>query len=519
MPQMQRKIVVVGIDGAEPRLVARLIKDGRLPNMRFIRENGMFGDLVSTIHPNTPPAWTSFSTGVNPGKHGVYDFRIRVADSYATAFATSQSIRAPAIWDILGASGKTVGIINVPITFPPRPVNGFLIGGMHAPSLEQATYPLSLAGEISGKGLCYVTDILGVEKDELFDRAVAVETSRAAVAEELCARYAPDYFMCVFTAADRLQHVLWDQVETYLHGGCVREPDRLGLLIDIYAVCDKFLGTVLDRAKDDDMLFVVSDHGFGRLEKDVYLNSFLRQCGYLRLLPSGAAPLWQAAPEGAESEGFDRVDWAKTQAYARGFFGNVYLNVKHREPCGAVEPGREYISVRERIVEDLWKWEDSEAGGKIVDAVYRREELYHGSQSDMAPDLVVVMRNYSLMARDGAEFEREGCFSEPLSGHTGNHRRNGLFMAHGAGVRGARACYRVPICGVAPTVLSLMGIGIPAEMDDVPIFAPSGRDLNTDALKTVSSTAWDSLEPRPSPLSSEEESLIRSRMKDLGYMR
>jgi predicted AlkP superfamily phosphohydrolase/phosphomutase len=130
----QRKVIVIGLDGATLDLILPWVQKGLLPNFQRIIKKGIWGHLTSTIPPFTAPAWTSFMTGKNPGKHGIYDFMVREPGTYTSSSVNASFCDADSLWRIIGSEGKKVGVINVPMTYPPEEVNGFLISGMLTPS-------------------------------------------------------------------------------------------------------------------------------------------------------------------------------------------------------------------------------------------------------------------------------------------------------------------------------------------------------------------------------------------------
>src|ERR1700745_805664 len=128
------KIVIIGLDSATGDLIRPWADQGLLPNLRKISENGVSGELESAIPPLTPPAWTSFMTGKNPGKHGIFHFLEPQPGSYAMRYANAGSRRSPTIWQLLSSAGRNVGTVNVPFTYPPEQIQGFQISGMDTPS-------------------------------------------------------------------------------------------------------------------------------------------------------------------------------------------------------------------------------------------------------------------------------------------------------------------------------------------------------------------------------------------------
>ncbi|MCK4831862.1 MAG: alkaline phosphatase family protein, partial [Anaerolineales bacterium] len=140
----KHRILVLGVDGATFDLIEPWAAAGYLPNFARLMAGGVHGELESTLPPVTSPAWPSFMTGCNPGKHGVFDFIRPQGDGFG--LVNSTSIRQPTIWQILSDAGLKVGVMNVPVTFPAQPVNGFMITGLLSPA--------------RGGDVCYPADLL-----------------------------------------------------------------------------------------------------------------------------------------------------------------------------------------------------------------------------------------------------------------------------------------------------------------------------------------------------------------------
>ena len=125
------RFLVIGIDGGTFDLIRPWAEAGDLPNLARLMAEGVHGPLESTLPPVTAPAWSTFATGKNPGKHGVFDFILPMGGRYDLVNATS--IHAPTLWQIISEAGLKCGVMNVPVTYPPAPINGFVIGGMLSP--------------------------------------------------------------------------------------------------------------------------------------------------------------------------------------------------------------------------------------------------------------------------------------------------------------------------------------------------------------------------------------------------
>lgn len=469
MASTKRPVVLFGIDGATYAVLDPLIAEAKLPNLARLKREGAYGTLQSTIHPLTPAAWVSMVTGLNPGKHGVFDFRRRKTASYDWELVNSRSWSGEPIWSFLGRQGRKVGVFNVPMTYPPLPVNGFLVAGLGTPPQSQKfIYPDSLAVEFHK---CFPTyavepDVRTSDLDEYLNRNEDSLDQHLQALRFLWQQYPDlDFFMPVLIESDRVHHVFWRFLDPNMAG--YDEPEAAGFrerIGALYQKIDALVGELWAWVADrGGTIVVVSDHGFGPLLKDVHINKWLIGEGYL-VLKSEAASRTAGAF-------FDSVDWAKTRAYSFGFFGNINLNLHGREPNGLVEPGREAEKLKGEIASKLRQLTDPETGERIVDSVYRKEELYFGLYLDQAPDLLVVMKDYAYMTRDGFDFNSVNLIGPPMEhnqdalAHSGNHRLEGILLMAGEGIRAGYEIQGGNITDVAPTALYLAGLPVPTGLD------------------------------------------------------
>ena len=556
----RRKVLVFGIDGGTLSLVGPWARRGDLPFLSRLMGGGTSGVLRSTVHPLTPQAWTSFLTGVNPGKHGVFDFGRRREDSYGLTLTDSTHRRAPAIWDYLEAHDLTSGVVNVPLTFPLDPVYGFMVSGMHSPSVAQALGPPSLMEDIKEAAPDYRIDVMSPwysEMDEFLRDVHAMTEARAKLAVHLYRKYRPDLYMVVMVAVDRVCHALYRQMaDPKNHGNDERAGWKFsGEVLRAYQAVDRALGKLLEEVDDDTVVIVMSDHGFGTLEGDVSLNQFLLERGMLSFstdkvaprLPVVGVPPGQAgrtavqamlertrrlvpplgwAQDRAIRRGeipqqlrrWEFVDWERTVAYSQGLFGNVYINLRGREPEGCVAPGAEYEAVRHRVAEELLTLAHPDTGELLVDHVYRREEVYWGPHCDEAPDLLVVMNDYAYITRGGNELSATEVVTQPTVNHSGNHRLNGMLVLWGPGIRTGMRLTGAHIMDVMPTILHLMGVPVPQDVDGRVISEALERPEHlADLARRFNVHANTDTSRGGRGLNRGEEELIRARLKSLGY--
>ncbi len=544
------KVCVIGLDGASFSVLDKWIAAGVMPNLAALIAEGARGDLISTMPPVTGPAWTSMTTGVNPGKHGVYDFVKWYSDNGRVRIIGDRDCHAPRLWDLIGAEGRRVGMYRIPVTHPARPVNGFIVSGMLAPVPgPDVVYPRSLYDDLSEEGL----DWFEFEEREFEPRHFAAKNlaehqHRDRAVRALLERHDPDFFMFVSSEVDHLQHMLWPY--------CVMEPEGRDSAVrrtvrEFYSRVDDTIGYLRRRFGPDTTFFVVSDHGFGVLRGRFRLNGLLWAHGLLRVRPlrlamlgiyPRIAPLVKAASArlgllwlarkfvpraerlagrrgkrgGRRDVAVRRcVDWEHTRACMLSASDcGIHVNVRGRTEDGIVEPGAEYERVVRRVIQLLKKVRDPETGGRLFTEILRREEVFEGPFVDVAPDIMVILRN--------GEFIADKWPTRPwmsTSHFTGMHRREGVFAACGPGiVPGSRLT--PSILDVAPTVLYSLGIPVPSYMD--------GKVL--DGIYSAEHLQGRPVLHRDFPLASArqehaapatdsgDDDIVRARLRNLGYL-
>ncbi len=260
------KVLVIGLDGATFDVIKPMIKEGKLPNIAKLMKNGAYGELQSTIPPFTPIAWTSMITGKNAGKHGIMNFR-RLTKDHKIEYLNGGSIKEKTIFEIASEAGLKCVVMNVPMTYPPKKINGVWISGMDAPPNSVYTYPKELTEKLNKQG--YRVDLdFGLEYSEnkrryLLD-LVEMKKSREKAALELL-KEGWDMAMVVFVLTDRVQHMFWSS------------KSNIG---EAYEEVDKSVGKLLGACPEANVL-LVSDHGAGPIHSGVSLNSYLKKEGYL----------------------------------------------------------------------------------------------------------------------------------------------------------------------------------------------------------------------------------------------
>ena len=377
-----RRAVIIGLDGTPYSFISGQIENGQLPNVAGIASGGILSKMKSEIPTISSVAWASFMTGKNPGEHGIYGFTGRKPGTYDLYFPNYEHLREAPFWARLGSDGKRCCIINVPSTYPAKPLNGLLVAGFVAPNLERATYPAEAFEYLQKIGYRIDVDASKGHKslDLLLEDLHDTLEKRREAMFHFWNQERWDLFVNVFTGTDRLHHFMWRQFEA-------GDSAYASEFIKYYRRLDEIIGEFLEMLDESVSVFMLSDHGFCSIKREVYLNNFLEEWGYLSLA-------------GEEPRTISDLDPAGTRAYCMDP-GRLYLNLAGREPRGTVSDG-EAAALLVEISEAVTAIADPGTGEAVVERVYRREELFSGPCEDLAPDLVVMPRDgYDLKGAIG----------------------------------------------------------------------------------------------------------------------
>ncbi|CAN5700049.1 alkaline phosphatase family protein [soil metagenome] len=540
---MGKRAVVIGLDGASWHLLDPMIEAGVMPRLGALRDKGAHGLLASTIPTYTPPAWTSAVTGVNPGRHGIYGFFEGNAQSERQVLVHSGKVKAPTLWEMTEAQGATAGIYNLPLTYPPPQVAGWMISGMMTP--ERGEHRLTGFGRphaIEAKVLAvepdYVVDVSAdweadYKTTALCDRIGRSLRQRFSVLETLLEEDPTDIVFTVLEAPDRLQHVYHGYLDPAdeLYGspqGVAMRPR----ILDCYAAMDRICGLLEDWAGPDGGVIVCSDHGFTAWEASVHTNALLQQWGLLTmkrsaralqtslarsLVPAAKRFLPHRVARRAKGATFSGIDWARTRAFASPVpQQGVFVNLAGREPNGHV-PEHELGAVKAEIKKRFASLRGPD-GHPVTDEVHLSEEIFHGDALDGAPDVLPVLRGHRYELDDEV-FHRQP-FTDVAHLPRGVHHPEGIVVLAGPGVDKGPGS-REPlgsVMDVTPTLLYLAGLGVPGGLDGgvvTSVFSEAHLKANpVDTLPPLSSGVRD----ESSPYSKEEEAAIEESLRGLGYL-
>jgi predicted AlkP superfamily phosphohydrolase/phosphomutase len=364
------RVCVIGLDGVPYSMIGDLAQKGVMPNTDKLIKSGHLHKMKASLPEISSVSWTNFMTGKNPGTHGIFGFTDLKENTYDLRFPNFLDVKTETFWDTLGEMKKMSVVINQPSTYPARKINGILISGFVAIEMAKAVSPLALKDPLEKLGYQIDIDTFKAREDHEFlwkDLARTLEGRHKAFDSLWETDW--DYFEIVITGTDRLQHFLWSAYEDKNH------PHHTNFL-DYYRKIDKFIEKVVDafttQADGDDGLYLLSDHGFAKIEQEVYLNVWLEQEGYLSFETS--------SPK----------DLSEISANSRAFTmdpNRIYLNLKDKFPKGSVE-NSEKQDLKKELAAKLKNLEHS--GSRVVREVFDTEEIYSGPHVTSGPDLIVL---------------------------------------------------------------------------------------------------------------------------------
>ncbi|MCA9254997.1 MAG: alkaline phosphatase family protein [Phycisphaerales bacterium] len=534
------KVLLIGLDGATFDVLGPLMKAGKMPELQRLVDEGVSGPLESTRPPITPAAWTTFMTGKGPGKHGIIDFVRYEPKQDSLGLNNNQEINSntQTIWEILSNKGYRVGSINVPMTYPPIEVNGFMISGFDTPPNRDFTYPKELQKEILEKFPDYTHEKKWQRKasggDDLFEENlnyIKDSFDRGYHLAEMCGeKYGWDVMMVLYKLVDNLQHKAWRYIDERTKHN---HPKRAALTEECWIHLDRVLGKLRALAdRHEAHIVIMSDHGHGSLDGKAQPNLLLSNWGYLKLRGLGVRARGRVAtwirrlrgkPGAMSAGGLGDIgcdpdfDWANSRACVlhAGVYGFLYINLKGRQPNGIVEP-KDFERLRQEIREKLLGATCKDREGremKIFTDVFVTEELYGCSREEhpWMPDLLLAPADGLAVVKKirGAESVRW----VPFKRLEGTHRLDGVFTAWGPAIK-RKLEMRAHIADLAPTILAGLGEPVPKDMDGNVL-----ESIFEQPINIVFEPSQDRrIEETVPSLTADQERDITNRLEDLGYL-
>ena len=539
-------MLVIGLDGATWTNLKPLADRGDMPTLQRLMREGAWGTLDSTIPALTPPAWTSLVTGTNPGKHGIYHFRhTPPGDYYQRRLNNARDIRSLTLWQRLGAYGKRVGIINVPLCHPVYPVNGFMTSDPFAPEAPLVSvYPPELAAEFRD----FVADVTEYPTAQPTSKRYAKQILRfiehneeilllqANTALRMMKTQPWDFFMVAWMLNDRFHHFCWRFCDPSQESSMKTDEEKqiATRCLATLRQLDTQIGRLCEAAGDNCALVVASDHGGGpAIPAFFHTNHWLIQRGYLRLLPIwnwrrlviGNLPrTWKAKLGVPIDSKHGLVDWSCTRVWADPLESRalaININRVGRFPEGIV-PEAECETLLNELVKELSNLKTPD-GGKVFAEIHPGADVFHGPRNITVPDLVCVLDKPLDVPASFRRDVRSSVLIVPNRHklRDGGHEPDGIYLFHGLNIRSAGRLPAQSIMSIAPTVLALYGLPIGDDMDGEPIVAA----LTDEFLRAYPPHRESKPVPAESPTtpaqpeySEEDSAKIEERLRKLGYL-
>jgi len=480
------KVLVIGLDGGTWNLIEPLAKEGKLPTIADLMKNGSYGDLKSTIPYITFPAWKCYSTGKNPGKIGIYEFLNVDIKKQKVIVNNSSHCKSKELWDYLSENNIVCGVLDMPTTYPPKKINGFMVSHSLV-DVPDFTYPENLADELRCKFNYKLNPHyhVWVNKDLAIPEYKDIINQRFEVAKYLIERYNPSFLHVTIFRIDTIQHYFWKYMEN-------DDPKYGKVIEDFWKLIDTGIKSLMNKFCDErTYVILMSDHGFTKLEgtfnivrwliKKKYLILKSNKLNLLNILFSlgvssdrlisiitklkiypllnaiipynlqkrlySLIPTEKGGVKAARLESL--IDWKKSKVISiRG----IYINKD-------IICNKNYEKFRSKLINEM-KNIRSPKGDKLFNAVYRKEEIYSGEYLNHAPDILTLINdNYEIVY---SLSEREWDLNPEWSG---DHKLSGIFCISGPAIRKNVRIQGATIYDLAPTILHILGIPIPKDMD------------------------------------------------------
>ncbi|MGH7801126.1 MAG: alkaline phosphatase family protein [Thermodesulfobacteriota bacterium] len=509
---MKNRIIVIGLDAADPDLVENWSREGYLPTMTSLMTRGSWGRLASPAEISTGPAWPSFFASVSPARQGRFFYRQLKTGTYRIHKKYANEIEATPFWLQLNQAGKMIAIIDVPKTYPIEGINGVqIIGwGVHSPNWKRSSYPSELIEEVLSRFGTYPVPNCdefrlknGSQYENFYKKLISGARQKGLMSEYLLTQEDWDLFLTVFGEPHCAGHHLWHLIDTH-HPDYNPEISRgLGdVILDIYSTIDLAISKLVSAAPGATFI-IISPHGMGPNYSGVHLlPEVLRRLGMVVMPVRESKSLFthlnkhiwrwlsKILSKSIEMVPLEMIKmmrqvlpqkiwdnltcyllaagnewkWSRAFCIPGDFPGAIRVNLKGREPNGLVEPGKEYDAICDELIKELGSLQNPDTGKKAVSEVVRIDKLYQGEHLWELPDLIVKWTGDAPIR--ALYSPRIGIvIGNNPDKRSGEDRSDGFFIAYGKHIARAKFVKDADIIDIAPTVLYLMGEPIPQDMD------------------------------------------------------
>lgn len=460
--------VVIGLDGAHFELIDRWLESD-LSNVKRVIESGHYSNLQSVLPPVTSPNWKAYTTGKNPGKIGIFWWENIDTDNQRIYYPSDRKHTNTEFWELI-AEQESAGIVNTPLTYPPKNIDPFLVAGAPDGENDGYTHPPSLESKLEEEFNYTVTKSYRIKDDreQATKEILNLIDLRFRVAKKLLNEHNPTFIQATTFYLNSLHHFLWEDDST----------------LEAWKIIDDHVGDFLDM---DCNLILMSDHGSNPIRTVFHVNSWLEKEGYLTLDTATADLLYRVGintdrlirlatalhiqniaekitpqsiinripnehGELSRLQKTGNINWEDTIALASGQ-GPLYLTL-NRSDTG-------YEQTRDELIERLSSLTDRQ-NNPVADRVLRGEAVYEGSYLDEAPAIVIDQAKGVHIA---GSIGRDAVFTNPEDGDwRAENKRKGLFAATGPDF-GQGKVDDLSILDLAPSLLHLHGCAVPTDMD------------------------------------------------------
>ncbi len=454
---VSKRLAVIGLDCVTPELLFGPWLE-EMPNIKRLMQDGLHGHMVSTVPPITVPAWMAMMTSQDPGMLGVYGFRNRATHVYEDTFTVNSThVDAKTVWNVLSRNRLRSIVMGVPLTYPPKPLNGLMVSCFLTPDKSATfTYPPELKTTLDtvadGDYIIDVKDFRNERKQETLDQIKLMTKHRFQAFRSLVTTEDWDFAMMVEMGPDRLHHAFWryfDPAHRLYEAGNPFED----VIHQYYLSVDREIGRTLDVLPADTSVIVISDHGAKRMHGAVCINEFLIREGYLTLKSYPTKPT-RLKP--------DMVDWTKTTAWGDGgYYARIFLNIDGREPQGTIAAG-DVDRVKRELSAKIEALGD-ENGNPIGTRVYYPEDVYRKTKG-IPPDMIVYLGNLDWRSAGTVGTNSVHIFENDTGPDDANHAQEGIYIWHNRGRAPAGSADKISIYDVAPSILDYFSIEPTSEM-------------------------------------------------------